>query len=156
MSGIGIYNQMRSWSAKLKAQNAKALSNTAALADQLASNVMASTDSQIGLLTQIIATRAKREAAAKQAAALKQAKQQNSYEKVMQGYAASQRSRPTELASGGRLNLEAGTLSLSDGSSIDLKTGYKVPENISKNFLVLSDGTRIDRKTGLRVVDIVS
>jgi hypothetical protein len=53
------------------------------------------------------------------------------------------------------IDLSGDTLTLSNGTRIDLKTGNKVPEAES-NYLTLADGTRIDKRTGHKVIDIVA
>lgn len=49
------------------------------------------------------------------------------------------------------IDLSGGTVTLSDGTMIDIKTG-KPPGN----YLKLADGTQIDLKTGHKVINIVT
>lgn len=150
------YGEARNWSAKQKVHNTKAMNSTAALADELASNITSSTDNQATLAGEIAIGRIKQEAMAKRLAASQPEKPPNAYETVMKRFNSNQRMAPQNLASGGTLNLSSNTLRLSDGTNIDLTTGYKVPEYVSKNIMVLSDGTRINLKTGYKIIDIVS
>jgi hypothetical protein len=65
------------------------------------------------------------------------------------------KNKPSVKAGDSNIDLAGGTMTLSDGTKIDLKTGAKIiTEN--KNYMTLSDGTRIDLRTGHKVIDIVA
>ncbi len=144
------WTQAQNFHARQKYYNTRALSNTAALSDELGGTLTAQTENQTTVMTQIALARIQQETAAKQAKAKKQADAltvpTTSYEKIMKKYDSAHRA-VTQNFGGMDINYSNKLLTLSDGTVIDLETGRK-KITVSARKLYLSNGQALDLTTG--------
>jgi hypothetical protein len=143
------YESMTAWRAKRKAHQEKFEAN---MADAVSALQTAWND--VGYnIGEIAANRAVKrmqdEAKAKQEKLQAELADQNN-QPYQPTYSKLTETGSAELDGGSKINLNSNTLTLSNGTTIDLTTGMRQ----SGDTLTLSDGTTIDLKTGFKKIDV--